>query len=330
MRAPGFWWEKPGVAAALLSPLARIYGAVAERRLKQRGENAGIPVVCIGDPTVGGAGKTPTAIAVARLLIAADRRPMFLTRGYGGTLAGPLMVGAPHTAAQVGDEPLLLARVAPTIVARDRVAGARHAREKGAGFIVMDDGFQNPSLAKDLSILVVDGVRGIGNGHVIPSGPLRAPFHAQLNRAQLLLILGEITGASPVAIGAGQREFPLIRAVLEPDREVVESLQGKRVLAFAGIGHPEKFFATLVAAGIEVPVRRAFPDHHRYRADEAAALISEAEKNNLELVTTEKDLVRMQGDAGVAQLAAHARAIPVSLGKADEFNRLIRAALAAR
>ena len=330
MQAPGFWWERPGAAVALLSPFARIYGVIAERRLGQRGERAGIPVVCIGDPTVGGAGKTPTAIAVARLLIAADRRPMFLTRGYGGTLAGPVMVEASHSATQVGDEPLLLARIAPTIVARDRVAGARHAKEKGAGFIVMDDGFQNPSLAKDLSILVIDGTRGIGNGHVIPSGPLRAPFHSQLDHAQLLLILGEITGASPVVIAAGRREFPLVRAALEPDREVIASLRGKRVLAFAGIGHPEKFFATLAAAGIEAPIRRAFPDHHHYRTGEAAALISEAANNNLELVTTEKDLVRLQGDPSLAQLAAHARAVPVSLGSSGEFNRLMRAALARR
>src|SRR5437016_801266 len=149
MRAPAFWWKRPGAAAALLSPFAAVYGAVAERRLSQPGSRAEIPVICVGNLTVGGAGKTPAAITIARVLIAAGEKPMFLTRGYGGTLAGPIMVEASHTAAEVGDESLLLARVAPAVVARDRVAGARHARDAGASIIVMDDGFQNPSLAKD-------------------------------------------------------------------------------------------------------------------------------------------------------------------------------------
>ena len=162
--------------AALLSPLAAVYGAIAARRLAQAATRAGIPVICVGNPTVGGAGKTPAAMAIARLLIEAGERPCFLTRGYGGRLAGPLVVEAGHTAVQVGDEPLLLARVAPTVVAANRVAGAELAREKGASVIVMDDGFQNPSLAKDFSILVIDGARGIGNGRVLPAGPLRAPL----------------------------------------------------------------------------------------------------------------------------------------------------------
>ena len=181
MQAPAFWWKKPGAAAALLSPVAAIYGAVAARRLAQPGAHAGIPVICIGNLTVGGAGKTPTAIAVARLLIAAGEKPIFLIRGYGGTLAGPVTVAAGHDAAQVGDEAVLLARVAPTIVAHDRVAGARLAKENGASVIVMDDGFQNPSLAKKLSILVIDGTRGIGNARIIPAGPLRAPLEPQLD-----------------------------------------------------------------------------------------------------------------------------------------------------
>ena len=330
MRAPGFWWREPGAAAALLAPLAAIYGAIVARRLARAGARAGIPVVCIGDPTVGGAGKTPTAIAVAELLIAAGRNPMFLTRGYGGSLAGPVLVEPSHAAAEVGDEPLLLARIAPTIVARDRVAGARLAQQKGAGFIVMDDGFQNPSLAKDISILVIDGARGIGNGRVVPAGPLRAPLGAQLARAQMLLVLGEATGATPVVATAHKREFPLLHATLALDPGAVASLRGKKVLAFAGIGHPEKFFSALAGAGIDAPIRRAFPDHHRYGAGEAAALIGQAETNGLQLVTTEKDLARMHGDANVAQLAARARAIPVKLANRDEFDRLIGGALAGR
>ncbi len=328
MRAPAFWWNKPGAVAALLSPFAAIYGAVAARRLAQPGERVGIPVICVGNPTVGGAGKTPAAIAIAQLLIAAGERPMFLTRGYGGRLAGPVMVEPAHTAVQVGDEPLLLARVAPTIVAANRVAGARLAREKGASVIVMDDGFQNPSLAKDLSILVIDGKRGVGNGRVLPAGPLRAPLEPQLDRAQAILIVGDVTGAAPLVIAARQRSLPLFHARLEPDAQAVAALAGTRVLAFAGIGDPEKFFATVAAAGIDAPIRRAFADHHRYTRRDASALIVEAAKNRLQLLTTEKDLARMQSDPHVPHLAHASRVLPVSLTvtEVDEFRRLVLAA----
>jgi tetraacyldisaccharide 4'-kinase len=327
MQAPAFWWEKPGAAAALLSPVAGIYGAVAARRLAQPGERAGIPVICVGNLTVGGAGKTPTAMAVARLLISAREAPMFLTRGYGGGLAGPVTVMPTHSATEVGDEPLLLARVAPTVVARDRVAGAQHAKESGASVIVMDDGFQNPSLAKDLSIVVLDAARGIGNGRVIPAGPLRAALDAQLDRAQAVLIVGENTGASPVVIAARARKLPLFQAKLMPDPATVAELTNSKVLAFAGIGNPVKFFATIAEAGIEAPIHRPFGDHHRYRADEATALINEAERNGLMLLTTEKDLARMQGDASLAKLAARSRALPVNLKitEEEEFRRLVLA-----
>jgi tetraacyldisaccharide 4'-kinase len=313
MRAPAFWWTKPGAVAAFLSPFASIYGAVAARRLAQPGERVGIPVICVGNPTVGGAGKTPAAIAIAKMLIAAGERPIFLTRGYGGRLAGPVMVEAAHTAVQVGDEPPLLARVAPTIVAENRVAGAKLAVEKGASVIVMDDGFQNPSLVKDLSILVIDGTRGIGNGRVIPAGPLRAPLEPQLDRAHAILIVGDVTGAAALVVAARVRGLPLFHARVEPDQAAVAALAGTKVLAFAGIGDPAKFFATVAAAGIEAHIHRGFSDHHRYRADEAAALLAEAERNRLALVTTEKDLARMRGNASLAQLAKRARALPICL-----------------
>lgn len=325
MRAPAFWWKKPGAAAALLSPIAAIYGAVAARRLALPGTRADVPVICVGNPTVGGAGKTPTAIAIARLLIAAGEKPMFLARGYGGSLTGPVAVTETHGAAEVGDEPLLLARVAPAIVARDRVAGARHAREAGASIIVMDDGFQNSSLAKDLSILVIDGTRGIGNARVVPAGPLRAPLDPQLDRAHAILIVGDVTGAAPLVIAARARRLPLFHATLEPDQTAVAALAGTKVLAFAGIGDPAKFFATVAAAGIEARIHRGFGDHHRYRADEAAALLAEAARNGLAPLTTEKDLARMQGDANLAELAARTRALPVTLRVTEEqeFQRLV-------
>jgi tetraacyldisaccharide 4'-kinase len=327
MKAPGFWWSEPGIAAALLSPLAAIYGAVAARRLAQGGVRAGVPVICVGNPTVGGAGKTPTAIAIARLLLAAGRQPMFLTRGYGGRLAGPVMVEPAHTAVQVGDEPLLLARVAPTIVAEDRVAGARFARDKGASVIVMDDGFQNPSVTKDLSLLVIDA-RGTGNGRVLPAGPLRAPLEPQLDRASAVLIVGG--GLSALESAARSRGLPVFHGVLEPAADVVASLRDTRVLAFAGIGDPEKFFATLGAAGIDAPVRRSFGDHHRYSVIEARALLRDAEKAGLQLLTTEKDLARLKDDTAVGALAQRARALPVTMkiAETDDFARLVLGACA--
>src|SRR5690348_11683549 len=190
MREPAFWWDPDG-GRWWLQPFAGAYGIAAAMRMRSAGRRAGVPVVCLGNLTVGGAGKTPAAIAVARLLLTARERPFFLTRGYGGRLRGPVRVDpAAHGATDVGGEPLRLARLAPAIVARERVAGAVAARRDGATVIVMDDGFQNPSLVKDLSILVVDGRRGIGNGRMIPAGPLRAPLDTQMTRAQALVVIG--------------------------------------------------------------------------------------------------------------------------------------------
>ena len=323
MRAPGFWWREPGVASALLSPFAAIYGAVAARRLAQPGARVGIPVICVGNPTVGGAGKTPAAIAIARLLIAAGEKPFLLTRGYGGALTGPVLVAPTHRAAEVGDEPLLLARVAPTVVARERVTGARCAEQQGASVIVMDDGFQNPSLAKDFSLLVIDGMRGVGNGRVLPAGPLRAPLDIQLARADALLLVGGESAAAGAATRS--RAIPVFRGTLDPDPDTVALLRGRRVLAFAGIGDPEKFFATLQAVGIEAPLRRNFGDHHRYDVGEARALMHEAEQHGLDLVTTEKDHARLSGEAALEALAVRARALPVTMeiARADEFARLV-------
>jgi tetraacyldisaccharide 4'-kinase len=331
MREPPFWWRSAGVEAVLLAPCAAIYGAVASRRMARAGARVAVPVVCIGNPTVGGAGKTPTALAVASMLKDFGERPAFLSRGYGGRLAGPLRVDpAVHHAADVGDEPLLLARAAPTIVARDRVRGAEAAIAAGASVVVMDDGFQNPSLAKDFPVLLVDARRGIGNGCVIPAGPLRAPLDAQLARAQALILVGD--GAVPeVEADAARRVLPVFRARLVPDATTIAALRGHRALALAGIGDPEKFFATLREAGIAVAAARSFPDHHRYRAADADTLCKQAERDGLALITTEKDLARMQGDAAAAQLAARARALPVTLMFEDDagFRALLRQRLSA-
>lgn len=312
MLAPSFWW-KPG-RGRLLAPLAAVYGAAAWLRLQQRGRSAGVPVICLGNLTVGGAGKTPAALAVARILLAAHERPFFLSRGYGGRLAGPVLVNrSVHEAIDVGDEPLLLARLAPTIVARDRVGGAQAARFGGARVIVMDDGFQNPSLKKDLSILVVDNSRGIGNGRIIPAGPLRAPLQIQLRRAQALLIVGPGDAGGTVAAIGRRRGLAIFHGRLEPDRRYLAALRGRRILAFAGIADPQKFFATLADAGIEIAERRSFADHHRYTAREAQMLLAQADARNLLLLTTEKDHVRLAGNPQLATLAGRAGALPVRL-----------------
>lgn len=319
MREPLFWWRDAGVASALLAPLAAAYGAVAGLRLRRRGRRAGVPVICIGNPTVGGAGKTPTALAVARILAAAGERPAFLSRGYGGTLAGPRQVDpVRHRAGEVGDEPLLLARIAPTVVGRDRVEGAGLGVAAGASVIVMDDGFQNPSLVKDAAVLVVDGRRGIGNGRVIPAGPLRAPLAGQLARVHALVVVGGSPRVAGVLAEARARNIPVLEARLQPDAGVIAALGNARVLAFAGIGDPAKFFATLADAGIAVSATRSFPDHHRYTRAEAQALCDDADRAGLALVTTEKDLVRLAGDEAVAQLAARAQALPVTLALDNE------------
>ena len=333
MVPPSFWWREGSVAARLLAPLAAVYGAVAARRLALPGKRAGVPVLCVGNLTLGGAGKTPTALAVARMLIAEGARPFFLTRGYGGQLGGPIEVDpSRHTASDVGDEPFLLARLAPVTVARDRVAGAIAAREAGASVVVMDDGFQNPALAKDIALLVVDARRGIGNGKIFPAGPLRAPLDAQLGRAQGLIVIGQGTGAAALMKAARARGLAMFAGTLEPDGAAISTLRGRKVLAFAGIGDPEKFFLTLAAAGIDAPVKRSFADHHRYRAADAAALIDEAERAGLTLVTTEKDRVRMAGDAALTVLSERVMTLPVTLRIEDDarFRDFVRRVVPAK
>jgi tetraacyldisaccharide 4'-kinase len=320
VRAPSFWWRERGWSAALLAPVAAVYGAIAAWRLRRSRYRAGVPVVCVGGLTLGGAGKTPTALALGRLLAAA--RPVFLTRGYGGTLAGPVIVDpARHDAGQVGDEALLLARVAPTVVARDRVAGAEAARAAGAAVIIMDDGFHSAALVNDLALLVLDAGHGVGNGRVFPAGPLRAPLAAQLAHAHAALVIGNGNAAARLPL---QPRLPLFHGRLAPDAAAVASLAGRRLLAFAGIGHPDKFFATVEAVGA-VAGRRSFPDHHRFTAADVAALLDEAARNDLVLVTTEKDAARMTGNDATAKLQARAHALPVSLviEEAEDFRRFV-------
>lgn len=300
--------------SAALSPLAAVYDAIASSRMRRPGVKAGVPVVCIGDPTVGGAGKTPTAIAIAGMLQAGGRRPVFVTRGYGGTLAGPVVVSPQHHAREVGDEPLLLARIAETVVSRDRIGGAKTALARGAEVIVLDDGFQNPALQKDLALLVLDGHRGVGNARTIPAGPLRANLAAQMDRAQAIVMIGDPGSAVEPAIAAARvRGIPVWKARLVPDAGVLAALAGRAVLAFAGIGHPGKFFAMLERHSIRLATATAFADHHPYSPSDAADLVRRADRAGLTLVTTEKDHVRLSGHADLAELARRTVAVPVSL-----------------
>jgi tetraacyldisaccharide 4'-kinase len=300
MRAPRFWWQpSPSLRANLLRPVGLAYSSVAAIRMKRRGEQAELPVICIGNFTAGGAGKTPTAIAVATILDTAGENPAFLSRGYGGRLSGPVRVQPQHGAADIGDEPVLLSRIARTIVSRSRPAGAGLAYEIGATVVIMDDGLQNPSLDKDCAIAVVDGATGIGNGLPLPAGPLRVPMEAQWPLVDAVLVIGDGEPGRRIALEADEHGKRVFTASLEPAPEAAEALKGRRVMAFAGIGRPEKFFDTLHACGALVDVTHAFPDHHPFKLQEVAALRQEAETLGLLPVTTEKDLVRI-GNASEA------------------------------
>jgi len=292
MRPPDFWSSRR-VLSTLLVPAGCVYALATRARLRRPGWKAPVPVICVGNVGLGGAGKTPVALELARMLIAAGRSPQFLTRGYRGREAGPLRVDPRrHDARAVGDEPLLLARAAPTWVARDRAAGARAAVAAGAGCIVMDDGFQNPALLKDLCLVVVDGGYGFANERVIPAGPLREPVSDGIARGDAIVLVGDdVTGAA--------RHFaakPVLRARIVPD-PAAERFAGKRVVAFCGIGRPEKFFATLKELGAVVAEEMPYPDHHAFSDEEVMFILETGARHGAVVVTTEKDHARLSPDA---------------------------------
>lgn len=292
-RAPAFWGKPAGLEAALLAPVGAVFGGLSARRMARPPRaRAAVPVICIGNFVAGGAGKTPTALLIAHLARELGRRPVFLSRGYGGREAGPLAVDPTrHRAADVGDEPLLLAAEAPTIVSRDRPAGAALAATLG-DLIVMDDGFQNPSLAKDLSIVVVDGGFGIGNGRCIPAGPLRAPLGAQLDRTDAVLVIGTAGAGLDLLdkqLAAGR--IPRLTGKLAP-RDPAQ-FAGRRVVAFAGIGRPEKFFESLRETGAVIAATVPFPDHHAFTEKDGADLLALCAAEGAVPVTTAKDRARL-------------------------------------
>lgn len=290
MRAPQFW-QTDGALARLLQPLAWCYDAVGRvRRGMVSPRRCAVPVVCIGNLTAGGTGKTPLALAVIAILQRRGARVSALTRGYGGRLAGPVRVEPDrHGAAEVGDEALLLAARTPTFVARDRHAGAAAAIAAGTDIIVMDDGFQNPSLAKDLSLIVVDGRAGLGNGRVHPAGPLRETPARAWPRADAIVVTGP---TAPATLRQLPPALPAVEARMVPDLEA-SRLRGQAVVAFAGIGRPQKFFDTVRDLGADLKAAHAFADHHFYREDEIMALLDEATALKAIVVTTAKDAVRL-------------------------------------
>ncbi|MCW2317760.1 tetraacyldisaccharide 4'-kinase [Rhodoblastus acidophilus] len=323
MRAPDFWWSaQPGpfqrLVRALLAPIAALYGRFAVRAMNRGGARVNAPVVCVGNFVAGGAGKTPTALAMAKWLKRAGETPAFLTRGYGGALSADggahLVDRRRHGAAETGDEPLLLARVASTVVARDRPSGALLALAGGASLIVMDDGLQNPSLTRDFTLAVIDGAVGFGNGRLIPAGPLRAPLALQLERTDAGLVIGEGKAGDAAARILRDAGKPVFHGRLAPDANAALRMLGAKVVAFAGIGRPGKFFDSLEACGARIVSRQAFPDHHLYRPAEIAALQRRAAAQDALLVTTEKDMVKIAPFMqGLWQDLPQPEALPVTL-----------------
>lgn len=314
MRAPMFWHAAPGLLAAILSPLGALYAGATRRQLAAGArEKLGVPVICVGNLNAGGTGKTPTVIALAERLAARGIAVHAVTRGHGGSLQGPVrVVERHHSAAETGDEALLLAAFLPTWVAKDRVAGARAAIAAGAQAILLDDGFQNPGLAHDLAIIVVDAHIGFGNGRVIPAGPLREPVATGLARADLVLSIGDSAAQARFAERWGAVvQLPHVTGALAPLPTGLP-LAGMPVLAFAGIGHPEKFFRTLKAMGADLRATHALRDHQPLSDTLMTRMLREAKAQGAQVVTTEKDAVRL-----APTLRAQVMTLPVRLEIAD-------------
>ena len=292
MKAPKFWYREKSFWAKLLTPLGRIYGWSVARRFKRvKPYQASVPVICVGNLSIGGTGKTPVCLALGKILKEMGVSFYFLNHGYKSHQKGIIVNTKKMSALDVGDEAMLLAAEALTVVDNHRARGAQVAERAGAKAIIMDDGFQNPSLIKTVSFIVVDGRTGFGNGRLIPAGPLRETVERGLLRADAVIISGhDDTGVQEI-VHQYAPDMPILSGHFEPDSSVIKKLQGKKVMAFAGIGRPEKFFDMLVGCGVPVAKRAVFPDHYDYTRFDLESLLGEA--GNLPLVTTTKDAVKV-------------------------------------
>ncbi|MTI18637.1 tetraacyldisaccharide 4'-kinase [Rhodobacteraceae bacterium RKSG542] len=326
MKAPDFWWTpKLEWQSALLAPVGAVYGFVSAFRMARPARySSKLPVICIGNFTVGGTGKTPFAIALFQQMKERGYKPSFLLRGYGGTIRGPVRVDPDkHRAELVGDEAMLLARVGPTVVCADRPAGAKLLEsQEDVDLILMDDGFQNPSLRKDFSIVLVDAAVGTGNNHCLPAGPLRAPLAPQASKADAIVLVGEGNQAVEALRVASSYGLTAHKAHIEP--LFADSIEGERVIAFAGIGRPQKFFASVRMSGAELVEALPFPDHHPFTSEEADQILKTAELKDLMPVTTAKDFVRLKGhkDRTLQELASKSAVLDVFM-QLDEPDDLI-------
>ena len=297
MKPPAFWYHEDGesLPARLLAPLSWLATGISRRRWRNASpQRAGVPALCVGNATVGGAGKTPVALALAKHFLARGSKVHFLTRGYGGSERGVLRVDEHHDAARVGDEALELAAVAPCWVARDRLAGARAASDAGAGLLILDDGLQNPRLHYDVGVLVVDGMRGLGNRRVLPAGPLREPWSDVLARADAVVVMGE----------PEQSHLRTALSRVDPSKLFTARLHAcpmalpPRLLAFSGIAHPEKLLGSLRELGGNIVGSIDFPDHHRFSESDARLLLKEAQRLDATPITTNKDAMRLAHSRG--------------------------------
>ncbi|MCO5062938.1 MAG: tetraacyldisaccharide 4'-kinase [Rhizobiaceae bacterium] len=329
--APPFWWERPGWQAVILWPASKLYGWISARRMRRALRTpVDAPVICVGNFTVGGTGKTPTVIALAGAAVERGMKPGIVSRGHGGSTTRARLVDATNdTATLVGDEPLLLARHASVAVSRNRVEGAALLLKEGCNLILMDDGFQSAHLEMDHAVLAIDAGTGVGNGHIIPGGPLRAPLVEQLRYADSVLRIGEGKAADEIVRMAARAGLPVYDARNEPVDPL--AVAGKRVLAFAGIGNPQRFYDALSVAGAHVVETRSFDDHHPFKLGELQQLMSDAKRQDLQLVTTEKDVARLHGgikpDGFLEKLLVFA--VATQFDPPDTAERIIEDAVAA-
>ncbi len=291
MKTPKFW-KKKSFISKILTPLGLVYNYITQRRIRLvKSQKANLSVICIGNISVGGGGKTPCCIEVAKILLQENKKVFFLSRGYKSKLKN-LIIEDIHSSVEVGDEPLLLKKIAPVVIAPDRVLGAKIASSNKAEVMILDDGFQNPYLYKDFSFLVIDGEAGLGNGLIFPAGPLRESLENGVKRAGAIIIIGQDKFNLALKIQS-MKDIPILSAKIIPNPAQISELLNKKVIAFAGIARPEKFYKTLRQAGVEVAYSFDFPDHHYFSDKELNNIITQAEKINASIVTTEKDFVRI-------------------------------------